>query len=79
MTTGQSSILVDHDGRAHLADFELPSIVCEVDSLEMENGYTTALAAPEILGGEGVITSEVDIFAFGMLVIEVGPRSFSHR
>ena len=79
MTLEQSSILVDHDGRARLADFELPSITRELNSVEMENGYATALAAPEILRGADTITPEADVFAFGMLVIEVGPCSISHR
>ena len=79
MTLGQSSILVDHDGHARLADFELPSIVHEVNSAELENGYTTALAAPEILEGADGITPEADVFAFGMVVIEVNPCLFSHQ
>ena len=78
MTLGQSSILVDHEGHARLADFELPSIVWEVSS-ELENGYTTALAAPEILEGAGGITPEADVFDFGMVVIEVSPCPFSHQ
>ena len=79
MTLGQSSILVDHDGHARLADFELPSIVHEVNSTELENGYTTGLAAPEILEGADAITPEADVFAFGMVVIEVNPCLFSHQ
>ena len=39
-------------------------------------GYTVAWAAPEILQGGDEITREGDIFAFGMVVIEVGPRAF---
>ena len=79
VTLGKSSIVVDRDGHARLADFELPSIVHEVNSAELENGYTTALAAPEILEGADAITPEVDVFAFGMVVIEVDPCLFSHQ
>ena len=79
LTLGQSSILVDRDGHARLADFELPSIIHEVNSAELENGYTTALAAPEILEGADVITPEADVFAFGMVVIEVDLCPFSHQ
>ena len=79
VTLGQSSIVVDHDGHARLADFELPSIVCEVSSAELKNGYTTALAAPEILEGGHAITPEADVFAFGMVVMEVDPCPFSHQ
>ena len=38
-------------------------------------GYTAAWAAPEILEGADKITREGDIFAFGMVVIEVCPRA----
>ena len=79
MTLGQSSILVDHDGHARVAGFELPTIVHEVSSAELENGYTVALAAPEVLEGADAITPEADIFAFGMVVIEVDPCPFSHQ
>jgi len=34
-------------------------------------GYTAGWAAPEILMGADKITQEADIFAFGMVVIEV--------
>jgi len=37
-------------------------------------GYTEAWAAPEVLETGDKATSEADIFAFGMIVIEVGPR-----
>ena len=79
MTLGQSSILIDHDGHARLADFELPSIVHKASSAELENGYTMALAMPEILEGADVISPEADVFAFGMVVIEVNLCTFPHQ
>ena len=39
------------------------------------NGYTAAWAAPEILEGINTMTREADVFAFGMVVIEVSPRT----
>jgi len=38
------------------------------------NGYSAAWTAPEILEGSGTISQEADVFAFGMVVIEVSPR-----
>jgi len=42
------------------------------------NEYTAAWAAPEILAGADTATLEADVFAFGMVVIEVCPRHLSH-
>ena len=42
-----------------------------------ENGYAVAWIAPEILEGADTITREADVFAFGMVVIEVGPHGLS--
>ena len=39
------------------------------------NRHTGAWTAPEILEGASTITLEADMFAFGMIVIEVGPRA----
>ena len=38
------------------------------------NGYTMVQTAPGILEGAGTITQEADVFAFGVIVIEVGPH-----
>ena len=40
--------------------------------------YTAAWAAPEILEGADTITREADVFAFGMVVVEVCPRALPH-
>ena len=37
-----------------------------------------AWTAPEILEGTNVITREADMFAFGMIVIEVRPHALPH-
>ena len=49
-----------------------------MDSATHGNRYTAAWAAPEIHRGANPITWRVDVFAFGMVVIEVGPRALSH-
>jgi len=38
-------------------------------------GYAVRWTAPEILKQAGKFTQEADIFAFGMVVIEVGLRA----
>ena len=75
MTFGQSSIFVDHDGHARLTDFEFASIVRGMNSVAQENKYTAAQSAPTILEGTGEVARETDMFAFGMVVIEVSPRA----
>jgi len=40
--------------------------------------YTAAWVALEILGGVDAVTREGDVFAFGMVVIEVCPRPSLH-
>ena len=42
------------------------------------NEYIAAWAAPEILTGADTATLEADVFAFGMVVIEVCPRHLLH-
>jgi len=45
-----------------------------MNSTMQVNGNTAAWTAPEILKGTGTIAREADVFAFCMVVIEVGPR-----
>ena len=45
-----------------------------MDSPAQVSGYAAAWTAPEILEEAGAITREADVFAFGMVVIEVGLR-----
>jgi len=59
-------------------DFGLTSVVRGLNSFFVSRvrGYTAAWAAPEVLlEGCDKATPEADIFSFGMVVIEVGPRS----
>jgi len=61
-----------------LTDFGLTSVARGLSSILVSKvkGYTTAWAAPEVLLEEGdKATPEADIFAFGMVVIEVGRRA----
>ena len=57
-----------------MTDFGLASVVRGMNSVlvTLPQGYTPGWAAPEVLLGEEKITREADMFAFGMVVIEVG-------
>jgi len=46
-----------------------------MNSTTQANEYTVARSAPEILEGTGVVARETDVFALGMIVIEVGPHA----
>jgi hypothetical protein len=61
-----------------LANFGFASIAREMNSATQENRHTEAWVAPEILEEADTITREADVFAFGMVAIEVGPCSMSH-
>ena len=76
-TLGQPNVLINRDGRALLADFGLASIVHRMNSTlaTKSRGYAVRWAAPEILKQAGKTTREADMFAFGMVVIEVGPHA----
>jgi len=50
----------------------------ETNSITQKNRYTAAWAAPEILEGIETITRETDVFAFGMVMIEVCPCALPH-
>jgi len=49
-----------------------------MDPATQADEYTAAWAAPEILGGADAMTQEADVFAFGMVVIEVCPHPLLH-
>ena len=73
MTFGQPNILINHDGHACLTDFGFSSVVRGMDSVSVTEvqGYTPRWAAPEVLGGGDKNTWEADVFAFGMVMVEV--------
>jgi serine/threonine protein kinase len=49
-----------------------------VNSATQTNEYTAAWTAPEILKGAGTITQKADVFALGMVVLEVCPHALPH-
>lgn len=75
MTFGQTNILVDQSGHARLTDFGFASVARELDSIHVSEvqGYSKRWAAPEVLLRGDRCTREADVFAFGMVVVEVGP------
>ena len=61
-----------------MTDLDFSSAAREMNPVIQENGYITAWAAPEVLEGNKTITQEMEVFAFGMVVIEVGSRALPH-
>jgi len=61
-----------------LTNFEFASIIRGMNSATQVNEFATAWTAPEIVGGADTITREADVFAFGMVVIEVCPGHSPH-
>ena len=71
----QANILVDGAGNARIVDFGLATIARDTNSLQStseHHGNTPRFTAPEILRDIATHSKESDIFAFGMVVIEVG-------
>lgn len=77
MTSDQPNLLIDHNGHARLTDFGFASVVRGLNSVLVSQvkGYTPGWAAPEVLWGGDKNTPEGDVFAFGMVVIEVSPHA----
>ena len=75
MTFNQPNILVDQCGHAHLTDFGLALVVRGLTSVPVTKvqGYTERYAALEVLESGDRITQEADVFAFGMVMVEVSP------
>ncbi|KAF9779338.1 kinase-like domain-containing protein [Thelephora terrestris] len=67
------NILVDHSGHACVTDFGFASVVRGLNSVLISEvqGYTARWAAPEVLRNGDRNTQEADIFAYGMVVVEV--------
>jgi len=75
LTLGQPNILVDNSGRARIADFGLATVTQNLDSMQSasrQHGHSVRWAAPEILSEKGAHSKEADVFAFSMVMIEVG-------
>ena len=73
----QFNILISGRGHARLTDFGLSSVVrgFNSDPVSELQGFTPRWAAPEIVMGNDC-TQEADIYAFGMVVIEVSSLPF---
>ena len=74
LTPSQRNILVDAAGHARITDFSLATIIQDPNSPTStpEDHDYTRWTAPEILRFGSPATKESDIFAFGMVTIEVG-------
>jgi len=75
----QANILVDATGNARIVDFGLATVARDSNSLQSTDehrGNTPRYTAPEILKGVAIHSKESDVFAFGMVVIEVGADEF---
>ena len=73
LTPSQPNILVDDTGSARIADFGLTAVTQNPDSTRgasCQHGNTPRWTAPEVLKG-GIYSTEADMFAFAMVMIEV--------
>ena len=78
----QANILVDAAGHARIVDFGHATVARDSKSLvrtTQESWSTLRYAAPEILKGAAHHSKESDVFAFGMVVIEVRGHGFTPR
>ena len=58
-----------------MTDFGFASVVRGLNSVLVSGvqGFSLVWAAPEVIRGNCVNTQEADVYAFGIVVIEVGP------
>ena len=73
LTPSQVNVLVDNSGHARIADFGLATVTQSLDStwsISIQRGHSARWTAPEVLTG-GKYSTEADIFAFAMVMIEV--------
>ena len=66
-----ANVLVGSDGRAKIADFGLSSYHQQAQTLVTNVISTPAYSAPEVIRGEGAITSSADVFSFGVILWEL--------
>ena len=67
------NILIDGNGHARVSDFGLSSIAYGKHSsgIRSDKGRTLRWSAPEVLFGDVPASKQADVFAFGMVVVEV--------
>ena len=68
------------NGNARISDFGLATVVRDPDSLGTvsdEQDITVRYASPEILREPGRSSRESDVFAFGMVMIEVRDNGYA--
>ena len=71
----QANILVDAAAHARIVDFGIASVARGSESISNSTDqfwFTPRFTAPEILKGAKCHSKESDVFAFGMVIIEVG-------
>ena len=71
----QANILIGTNGIARIVDFGLSTVVRDTNSLDTTSGtrgITARYTSPEILKGGERHSRRSDLFAFGMVMIEVG-------
>jgi serine/threonine protein kinase len=73
LTFSEPNILIDDNGHACVSDFGLASIAHGKYStgVRSDKGHTVRWSAPEVLFGTVPASKQADMFAFGMVVIEV--------
>ena len=73
LTSSQPNILIDGHGHAQVSDFGLASIAHGKYStgVKSDKGHTVRWSAPEVLFGAVPASKQADVFAFGMVVVEV--------
>lgn len=73
MTCSKPNILIAGDGHARVSDFGLASIAHGKYStgVKSDKGHTVRWSAPEVLFGTVPASKQADMFAFGMVVVEV--------
>ena len=64
--------MVDAKGRARITDFGLARDHGTVEETNPTAGGTARWTAPEILRGQGEPSKKADVFAFAMVMVEVG-------
>jgi len=64
--------MVDANGRARITDFGFAHDQGAAEEAGTTAGGTARWTAPEILQGRGAPSKQADVFAFAMVMVEVG-------